>query len=118
MVHQVDIHVGQRLKQARKLRRMSLAAVAEELDLSFQQIQKYETGANRISASCLYELSRVLDVPVAFFFQGVDNSARSHDTLDAQIELAISAIHDTTLRERIMTYIRHVSGLEPTRMSA
>lgn len=118
MTHEVDIHVGQRLKQARRMRRMSLAAVGKELELSFQQIQKYETGANRISASCLYELSQVLDVPVSYFFQGVDEDDRTPDHIDLQIEMAMASIQDRNLRERIMTYIRHVSGLEPMRMSA
>ncbi len=118
MVHKVDLHVGQRLKMARKMRRMSLVSVAKELDLSFQQIQKYETGANRISASCLYDLSRVLEVPVSFFFQGFDPRESRSEVLDAQIEAAMSAIQDNMLRERIMTYIRHVSGAEAMRMSA
>ncbi len=112
MVHTVDLHVGQRLKQARKMRRMSLSAVAEKMGLSFQQIQKYETGANRISASCLFELSQVLDVPTAFFFAGVERKDSAHALLDAQIENALASIDDTRLQERIMAFIRNASGTQ------
>ena len=67
MSHPVDIHVGKRLKQIRTLRRMSQTDVAKRLSLSFQQIQKYEIGSNRIAASRLFELSRILDVPTSYW---------------------------------------------------
>ena len=112
MVHSVDLHVGQRLKQARKMRRMSLSSVAEKMGLSFQQIQKYETGANRISASCLFELSQVLDVPTAFFFAGVERKDPTHKMLDEQIEKALASIEDARLQERIISFIHYVSGTQ------
>ena len=67
--HPIDVHVGQRLRMRRTLLGMSQEAVAEALGLTFQQLQKYEKGSNRISASRLYELSQILDVPQAFFFE-------------------------------------------------
>ena len=68
MPHEVDIHVGQKLKQARTLRRYSQTDVARQLKLSFQQVQKYEIGSNRIAASRLFELSKILGVTTSYFF--------------------------------------------------
>ena len=65
----VDIHVGSRVRLRRTLLGLSQEKLAEAVGLTFQQIQKYERGANRISASRLYALSHVLDVPVPFFFE-------------------------------------------------
>jgi transcriptional regulator with XRE-family HTH domain len=64
----VDIHVGGRVRLRRTLLGMSQDKLAQALGLTFQQVQKYERGANRISASKLYQLSQILDVPVSFFF--------------------------------------------------
>lgn len=64
----VDVHVGQRLKQRRTLMGMSQEKLGEAVGLTFQQIQKYERGANRIGSSRLFEFSQILDVPVSFFF--------------------------------------------------
>lgn len=64
----VDVHVGSRVRLRRTLLGMSQEKLGEAIGLTFQQVQKYERGANRIGASRLYDLSRVLDVPVSFFF--------------------------------------------------
>ncbi|ARJ66363.1 transcriptional regulator [Magnetospirillum sp. ME-1] len=64
----VDIHVGARVRLRRTLMGMSQEKLGESIGLTFQQVQKYERGANRIGASRLFDLSRVLDVPVSFFF--------------------------------------------------
>ncbi len=64
----VDVHVGARLRVRRTLLGMSQTTVGDAIGLTFQQMQKYERGANRISASRLFALSRVLDVPIEFFF--------------------------------------------------
>jgi len=64
----VDVHVGARLRQRRTLLGMSQEKLGEAVGLTFQQIQKYERGANRIGASRLYQLSNVLDVSVSYFF--------------------------------------------------
>lgn len=65
----IDRHVGNKMRQRRTLLGMSQEKLGEELGLTFQQVQKYERGANRISASRLFDLSRVLDVPVGWFFE-------------------------------------------------
>lgn len=64
----VDAHVGQRVRMRRTLLGMSQERLGEAIGLTFQQVQKYERGSNRISAGTLYRLSQVLDVPVSFFF--------------------------------------------------
>ena len=64
----IDRHVGSRVRLRRQMMEMSQEKLGEELGVTFQQVQKYERGANRIGASRLYDLSRVLDVPVSFFF--------------------------------------------------
>lgn len=65
----IDVHVGARVRLRRTLLGMSQEKLGESLGLTFQQVQKYERGANRIGASRLYDLSRVLDVPVSYFFE-------------------------------------------------
>jgi transcriptional regulator with XRE-family HTH domain len=67
--HPVDVHVGSRLRMRRTLLGLSQQKLGEKLNLTFQQIQKYERGANRIGASRLFELSRILDVKPSFFFE-------------------------------------------------
>ena len=64
----VDIHVGARVRLRRTLLGMSQEKLGKALGLTFQQVQKYERGANRIGSSRLFQLSRILDVPVSFFF--------------------------------------------------
>lgn len=67
----VDIHVGARVRLRRKILRLSQERLGEELGVTFQQVQKYERGANRVGASRLWKLSEVLDVPVSFFYDGL-----------------------------------------------
>lgn len=73
--HPVDTHVGSRLRQRRALLGMSQTDLGKAVGLTFQQVQKYERGFNRISSSRLFEFSKVLDVPVAHFFDGMDAAA-------------------------------------------
>ncbi|MBV6638340.1 MAG: helix-turn-helix transcriptional regulator [Mameliella sp.] len=73
MAHPVDVHVGKRIRHRRWLVGMTQQQLAERVDIKFQQIQKYETGANRVSASRLWDIAEALDVPVSFFFEGIEN---------------------------------------------
>ena len=73
MKHPVDIHVGKRVRHRRWMVGMTQQQLAEKVGIKFQQIQKYETGMNRVSASRLYEIARTLDVPVSHFFEGLEN---------------------------------------------
>lgn len=77
MAHPVDIHVGKRVRQRRWLIGMTQQQLAEKVGIKFQQIQKYETGANRISASRLWDIADSMDVPVSFFFEGLEEAEKA-----------------------------------------
>ena len=81
--HPVDIHVGSRVRMRRTLLGMSQEKLGDALGLTFQQVQKYERGANRVGASRLFEISRVLDVPVSFFFEEMPAETASLSMLSA-----------------------------------
>ena len=68
----IDQHVGERIRLRRTERGLTQEQLAEALGVSYQQIQKYETGANRISAGRIFQISRKLDVTVGYFFEGLD----------------------------------------------
>ncbi|MGR3662817.1 MAG: helix-turn-helix domain-containing protein [Paracoccaceae bacterium] len=72
MKHPVDVHVGKRVRHRRWMVGMTQQQLAEKVGIKFQQIQKYETGMNRVSASRLWDISEALDVPVSFFFDGIE----------------------------------------------
>ena len=84
----VDLHVGGRVRMRRKLLGVSQEQLADSLGLTFQQVQKYERGANRVSASKLYEIARTLQVPVSFFFDGLADpmDGSDHDEVGQQAE--------------------------------
>ena len=73
MKHPVDIHVGKRIRHRRWMIGMTQQQLAESVGIKFQQIQKYETGMNRVSASRLWDIAETLGVPVSFFFDGIDH---------------------------------------------
>ncbi|MEX0286103.1 MAG: helix-turn-helix domain-containing protein [Paracoccaceae bacterium] len=77
MAHPVDIHVGKRVRHRRWLIGMTQQQLAEKVGIKFQQIQKYETGANRVSASRLWDIADAMDVPVSFFFEGLDEAEKA-----------------------------------------
>ena len=70
----VDIHVGGRIRLRRTLLGMSQERLGDALGLTFQQVQKYERGVNRVGASRLFDLSRILDVPISFFYDNMPDS--------------------------------------------
>jgi len=74
----IDVHVGARVRLRRTLRGLSQEKLGDAIGLTFQQVQKYERGANRIGASRLFDLSRVLDVPVSFFFDDMPIEIAEH----------------------------------------
>jgi len=75
----VDVHAGSRVRLRRTLLGLSQEKLGEAVGLTFQQIQKYERGANRIGASRMYDLSHVLDVPVSFFFKDMPDEIKKRD---------------------------------------
>lgn len=74
-MHPVDVHVGSRMRQRRTLLGSSQTMLANAVGLTFQQIQKYERGSNRIGSSRLFEFAKVLDVPVSYFFNEMPSNA-------------------------------------------
>jgi len=85
MPHLVDVHVGKRVRHRRWLAGMTQQQLAEGVGIKFQQIQKYETGMNRVSASRLWDIAAALGVPVSYFFEGLDNISRMSDDLPGDI---------------------------------
>ena len=79
--HSIDIHVGQRIAVRRKLLKLTQTDLSNHVGYSYQQVQKYEKGANRVSASVLYEFSGALGVPVSFFFEGLPTKASKRSRL-------------------------------------
>jgi len=76
MCDEIDIHLGRRLRRRRRLLGLTQQELAEACGVRFQQIQKYECAANRMSAARLYQLSQVLEVPVSYFYEGLNEPAR------------------------------------------
>jgi transcriptional regulator with XRE-family HTH domain len=121
----IDQHVGSRVRMRRLMLAMSQEKLGDALGLTFQQVQKYEKGANRIGASRLQQISHVLQVPVAFFFEGAPNASAPHggSALSmAQIDDFISdidglrlieafmRIDNATLRRRIVMLVQEIAG--------
>lgn len=118
--HPVDRHVGLRVRMRRKEIGVSQEKLAEALGITFQQVQKYERGANRVSASKLWEIARALGTPVAYFYEGLsegaDITASSSSTSNAQdflltsegLELASAfpRIARPQLRRRVLDLVR------------
>ncbi|MGG7645519.1 helix-turn-helix domain-containing protein [Rhodovulum sp. YNF3179] len=77
MKHPVDVHVGKRIRHRRWMVGMTQQQLAERVGIKFQQIQKYETGMNRVSASRLWDIAHALEVPVSFFFEGLGEEAEA-----------------------------------------
>ena len=129
MPNPIDVHVGSRLRMRRMLVGMSQEKLGESLDLTFQQIQKYEKGSNRISASRLYDMSRILDVPVQFFFDDMacsdvanrgkaNKQSGSFEMIEflsspdgAQLVRTFSEIESPEVRRHILDLVKSVSGI-------
>ena len=88
MTHPIDIQVGQRVRQRRWLLGMTQQQLAEQVGIKFQQVQKYETGANRVSSSRFWDILEVMEVPVSFFFEGIaevdGDTARNKNILEGK----------------------------------
>jgi transcriptional regulator with XRE-family HTH domain len=103
-IHPVDRQVGNRVKLRRKAAGLTQADLARRLGLTFQQIQKYETGQNRISASKLHDIAKTLQLPVAYFFATTE-TCRQPDVDEEQVMLlsAFAAIDDEASRHALLT---------------
>lgn len=127
--HPIDVHVGGRVRLRRTMLGMSQDRLADSLGLTFQQIQKYEKGVNRIGASRVFEISRVLGVPIQFFFDDFDvNTGRSYGFAEqgpddgmAMMELLntpegvqlckhFASIKDPKIRKRVLELVKSLSN--------
>jgi transcriptional regulator with XRE-family HTH domain len=122
----VDKHVGSRVRMRRVMLAMSQEKLGAALGLTFQQVQKYERGANRISASRLQQMSHALQVPVEFFFEGAPNASEPHGSGSAlsmaQIDDFISnsdglrligafvRIDNAAVRRRLVMLVQEIAG--------
>ncbi len=106
----IDAHVGARVRLRRTLLGMSQEKLGLRLGLTFQQVQKYERGANRIGASRLFDLSRVLDVPVSFFYDdmasGVADASPRQLSLGHQADCDATADTDQLARRETLELVR------------
>ena len=121
-----DHHVGARVRMRRLMLDLSQTDLADAIGVSFQQVQKYEKGANRISASRLQQIANVVQVPIPFFFEGLPNhSARARGTIDASLSYvsnflatseglslikAFMKIKDSKLRRSIVHLVDEIAG--------
>ncbi|WP_420324561.1 helix-turn-helix domain-containing protein [Mameliella sp.] len=102
MAHPVDVHVGKRIRHRRWLVGMTQQQLAECVGIKFQQIQKYETGANRVSASRLWDIAEALDVPVSFFFEGIENESAAEEGAAESVPADIMG--DKEALDRVRSY--------------
>jgi len=124
----IDKHVGSRVRMRRMMLSMSQEKLGDALGLTFQQVQKYEKGTNRIGASRLQQISHILQVPVAFFFEGAPTLPGQHDggMKDAPspayvsdflatseglaLTKAFMRIKESKLRRRIVDLVEEIAG--------
>lgn len=132
MANSVDLHVGKRVRQRRWVMGLTQQQLAQALGIRFQQVQKYESGANRISASRLFDLAKALQVPVGFFYEGLGETAEpagvaeAAEPYDYQIQgkethdllRAYYALNDGP-RKRFLELAKAISGMpEPSSANA
>ncbi len=127
--HPIDIYVGSRVKLRRMILGMSQETLGKSLGLTFQQIQKYEKGVNRIGASRMFELSELLDVPVQFFYDGFGGRSKAargfaedhpgEGVMDlvnspegVQLCRYFSEIRDPEVRKRVLDLVKSIAETE------
>jgi transcriptional regulator with XRE-family HTH domain len=111
----IDIHVGGRLRLRRLAVGLSQERLAKSIGITFQQIQKYERGTNRIVASRLHDLSRVLDVPVGYFFSDMAEGTLS-DSSPAPREEAMAFAHDLMGERETLELVRSYYNISDPRI--
>ena len=99
--HDIDGYVGKRLKQRRTIMGLSQEAVAKAVGITFQQVQKYEKGSNAMNANRLFEFSRFMNIPVAYFFEGIEQNTPVHNMSVGFAEMpALEFDNDNTASDR------------------
>ena len=125
----IDKHIGSRVRMRRIMLAMSQEHLADALGITYQQVQKNEKGTNRIGASRLQQLSQILQVPVAFFFEGAPNASAPHASNESALSMAeiddfvsdsdglrligaFMRIDNAALRRRIVMLVQEIAGDE------
>jgi transcriptional regulator with XRE-family HTH domain len=110
----VDVHVGGRIRMRRTLLGLSQEALAGSLGLTFQQVQKYERGTNRVSSSRLFDLCRILKVPIAYFFDemGSEVAKQSPGALQGKAPSAVELEQDPAAKRETLELVRAYYGIE------
>ena len=93
VTNHLDTEIGRRLRQARLVENLTQDGLAQKLGISFQQVQKYENGTNRVSSSRLWAIARVLGLPITYFYEGLDDSHIKEALPEAE-----NALPDRTIR--------------------
>lgn len=104
MKHPVDVHVGKRVRHRRWMVGMTQQQLGENVGIKFQQIQKYETGMNRISASRLWDIATALDVPISFFFEGLDGAESLAASAESEARPKGDLLADKEALELVRSY--------------
>ena len=128
--HSVDVHVGKTIRIQRLLRKVSQTELGDRVGVTFQQIQKYEKGSNRVSASMLVEIAGALSVDVRTFFDDLtaaaananDNPAPSEEFVisreGVQLNAAFFSIKNEQLRKKILKLVQAIASTEQTEVDA
>ena len=109
----VDKQIGARIRARRQALKISQTALAETAGITFQQVQKYEKGSNRISTSRLAQIAKTLEAPVSYFFEGLDGTAETSflaDPQTAELLAAFKSIENEALRQAILDIVLIASG--------
>lgn len=110
MSHPVDVYVAQRIRKARLMRGMTQATLASQIGCSFQQLQKYEAGQNRVSASRLYEIATALSIEPAYFFDGIGKPVEDQtDSIASRIMFALAKVDNPEVRETLCRMVQSIA---------
>ncbi|WIV52182.1 helix-turn-helix transcriptional regulator [Marivivens sp. LCG002] len=110
MSHPVDLHVANQIRNARVMRGMTQSALAKHIGCSFQQLQKYETGQNRVSASRLHDIAIALGLPVAHFFEGYEGGEVAPlDNQTQRIFFALSRLKSEEVKETLCRMVTAIA---------
>lgn len=112
----VDVHVGSRVRQRRTMLGMSQEKLGEALGLTFQQVQKYERGANRIGASRLHHISEVLDIPISYFFEELSPSYSKTRGKKNLAEAQAEYDHDPMAKRETLELVRSYYKIKDPRV--
>lgn len=115
----VDIQVGHHIRLARQMRKMTQGQLAEQINLTFQQVQKYERGSNRVAVSTLVLIAQALAVPVSYFFEGLqsdivvdDTPGKGLSTEGWEIAAIVTGISHRGLRRRLLSLAREIALID------